>query len=128
MFGIATISGRICSCEMFSWSARSSMPKRLSASTSATLIASRWSCQSSGRSPRLARNDQRAFSHAEQVAERTAEQLPGETAEAVAGEAKVELAIETRSQRSRRTRLVVVRPEDEEGLVESRATADLLRR
>jgi hypothetical protein len=38
-------------------------------------------------------NDQRAFSHAEEVAERTAEQLPGDTMEAVAGEAKVELAI-----------------------------------
>jgi hypothetical protein len=71
-------------------------------------------------------NDQRAFSHAEQVAERTAEQLPGETVEAVAGEAKVELAIRDALATFPADEIVVaVRPEDEEGLVESRATADL---
>ena len=38
-------------------------------------------------------NDQKAFGHAERVAERTAQELPGETVEAVAGEADVGLAI-----------------------------------
>ena len=38
-------------------------------------------------------NDQKAFGHAERVAERTAEQLPGETIDAEAGEADVGLAI-----------------------------------
>ncbi len=71
-------------------------------------------------------NDQRAFSEAEQVAERTAEQLPGETVEAVAGEAKVELAIRDALATFAADEIIVaVRPEDEEGLVESRATADL---
>jgi hypothetical protein len=71
-------------------------------------------------------NDQRAFSHAERVAERTAEQLPGETVEAVAGEAKVELAIRDALATFPADEIVVaVRPEDEEGLVESRATADI---
>ena len=71
-------------------------------------------------------NDQRAFSHAEEVAERTAEQLPGETVEAVAGEAKVELAIRDALATFPADEIVVaVRPEDEEGLVESRATADI---
>jgi hypothetical protein len=71
-------------------------------------------------------NDQRAFSHAERVAERTAEQLPGETVEAVAGEAKVELAIRDALATFPADEIVVaVRPEDEEGLVESRATADV---
>jgi hypothetical protein len=71
-------------------------------------------------------NDQRAFSHAEHVAERTAEQLPGETVEAVAGEAKVELAIQDALATFPADEIVVaVRPEEEEGLVESRATADV---
>ena len=38
-------------------------------------------------------SDQKAFTHAEEVAERTADQLPGETVEAVAGEADVGLAV-----------------------------------
>ena len=71
-------------------------------------------------------NDQRAFSQAEQVAERTAEQLPGETVEAVAGEAKVELAIRDALATFAADEIIIaVRPEDEEGLVESRATADV---
>ncbi len=71
-------------------------------------------------------NDQRAFSQAERVAERTADQLPGETVEAVAGEANVELAIRDALATFAADEIVVaVRPEDEEGLVESRATADL---
>jgi hypothetical protein len=74
-------------------------------------------------------NDQRAFSHAEEVAERTAEQLPGETVEAVAGEANVELAIRDALATFAADEIVVaVRPEDEEGLIESKATADLAER
>lgn len=70
-------------------------------------------------------NDQRAFTHAEHVAERTAEQLPGETVEAVAGEANVELAIrDALATFAADEILVAVRPEDEQGLVESKATAD----
>lgn len=69
-------------------------------------------------------NDERAFAHAERVAERTAEQLPGATAEAVAGEANVELAIrDALATFAADEILVAVRPEEEEGLVESRATA-----
>ena len=71
-------------------------------------------------------NDERAFSHAEEVAERTAEKLPGETVEAVAGEADVELAIRDALATFAADEIVVaVRPEDEEGLIESKATADL---
>ena len=71
-------------------------------------------------------NDQRAFSHAEEVAERTAEQLAGETVEAVAGEAKVELAIRDALATFAADEIVIaVRPEDEEGIVESKATADV---
>lgn len=68
-------------------------------------------------------NDERAFGHAEEVAERTAEQLPGETVEAVAGEADVGLAIRDALATFPADEIVVaVRPEDEEGLVESLAT------
>ena len=74
-------------------------------------------------------NDQRAFSRAEQVAERTAEQLPGETVDAGAGEANVELAIRDALATFAADEIVVaVRPEDEEGIVESKATADLSKR
>ena len=69
-------------------------------------------------------NDQRAFAHAERVAERTAEQLPGETVEAVAGEADVELAIRDALATFAADEIVIaVRPEDEEGFVESKATS-----
>lgn len=69
-------------------------------------------------------NDQRAFAHAERVAERTAEQLPGETVDAVAGEADVELAIRDALATFAADEIVIaVRPEDEEGLVEAKATA-----
>jgi hypothetical protein len=71
-------------------------------------------------------NDERAFSHAQHVAERTAEKLPGETVEAVAGEANVELAIRDALATFAADEIVVaVRPDDEEGLIESRATAEL---
>ena len=68
-------------------------------------------------------NDQKAFGHAERVAERTAEQLPGETADAVAGEANVGLAIRDALATFPADEIVVaVRPDEEEGLVESIAT------
>ena len=70
-------------------------------------------------------NDQEAVGHAERVAERTAEQLSGETADAdaVAGEADVGLAIRDALATFPADEIVVaVRPEEEEGLVESSAT------
>ena len=68
-------------------------------------------------------SDQKAFDHAERVAERTAEQLPGETVEAVAGEADVGLAIRDALATFPADEIVVaVRPEEEEGFVESSAT------
>ena len=61
-------------------------------------------------------NDERAFAHAEGVAERTAKQLPSETIEAVAWEADVELAIRDALATFAADEIVVaVRPEDEEG-------------
>jgi hypothetical protein len=69
-------------------------------------------------------NDERAFAHAEHVAERTAAELPGETVAAGAGEAKVELAIRDALATFAADEIVVaVRPEDEQGFVESIATA-----
>jgi hypothetical protein len=68
-------------------------------------------------------NDQRGFEHAERVAERTAEQLPGETEEAVAVETDVERAIrDALATFAADEIVVVVRPEDEQGIVESMAT------
>ena len=68
-------------------------------------------------------NDEKAFGHAERVAERTADQLPGETVETVAGEANVGLAIRDALATFPADEIVVaVRPSDEEGLVESVAT------
>ena len=68
-------------------------------------------------------NDQEAFGHAERVAEHTAEQLPGETVEAGAGEADVDLAIRDALATFPADEIVVaVRPEEEEGFVESSAT------
>ncbi len=68
-------------------------------------------------------NDERAFSHAEQVAERTAEQLSGETVGAVAGEADVDLAIRDALATFPADEIVVaVRPGEEEGIIESAAT------
>jgi hypothetical protein len=68
-------------------------------------------------------SDQKAFDHAERVAERTAEQLPGETVEAVAGEADVGLAIRDALATFPADEIVVaVRPDEEEGFVESLAT------
>jgi hypothetical protein len=68
-------------------------------------------------------NDEKAFGHAEQVAERTAEHLPGETVEAVAGEADVDLAIRDALATFPADEIVVaVHPRDQEGFVESLAT------
>jgi hypothetical protein len=68
-------------------------------------------------------NDQKAFAHAQEVAQRTAEQLPGEPTEAVAGESDLGLAIRDALATFPADEIVVaVRPEAEEGLVESLAT------
>lgn len=68
-------------------------------------------------------NDEKAFGHAREVAERTAEHLPGETADAVAGEANVGLAIRDALATFLADEIVVaVRPAEQEGLVESGAT------
>ena len=68
-------------------------------------------------------NDQKAFGHAERVADRTAEQLPGETVDAVAGEANVGLAVRDALATFPADEIVVaVRPDEEEGLVESMGT------
>lgn len=67
-------------------------------------------------------NDEKAFGHAERVAERTADRLPGETVDAVAGEAKVDLAISDALASFPAEEIVVaVRPDDEQGLVEAMA-------
>ncbi len=68
-------------------------------------------------------NDEKAFSHAEQVAENTADQLSGETVDAVAGEANVGLAIRDALATFPADEIVVaVRPGEEEGLIESIGT------
>jgi hypothetical protein len=68
-------------------------------------------------------NDQKAFSHAERVAEHTAEQLPGDTIDAVAGEADLDLAIRDALATFPADEIVVaVRPSEKEGFVESMAT------
>jgi hypothetical protein len=68
-------------------------------------------------------NDERAFSRAQGVAEHTAERLPGATVEAKAGEADVDLAIRDALATFAADEIVVaVRPDDQEGLVESLAT------
>ena len=69
--------------------------------------------------------DEKAFTHAEEVAERTAERLLGETVEAVAGEANVGLAVRDALATFPADEIVVaVRPDAKEDLVESIATED----
>ena len=69
-------------------------------------------------------NDERAFAHAREVAERTAEALPGETVEAVPGVADVGLAIRDALATFPADEIVVaVHPDDEAGTVE-RAAAE----
>ncbi len=68
-------------------------------------------------------NDEAAFSRAERVAERTGERLPGETADAVAGEANVGLAVrDALASFPADEVVVVVRPDEQQGLVESVAS------
>ena len=68
-------------------------------------------------------NDEKAFSRAEKVATRMADELPGETDDAAAGEADVDLAIrDALATFSADEIVVVVRPSEQEGLVESAAT------
>jgi hypothetical protein len=68
-------------------------------------------------------SDQKAIDHAEEVAEHTAEQLPGETVDAGAGEANVERAIRDALATFAADEIVVaVRPDDEQGRLESLAT------
>lgn len=68
-------------------------------------------------------NDERAFSRAQRVAEHTADSLPGATVEAKAGEADVDLAIRDALATFAADEIVVaVRPDEQEGLVESLAT------
>ena len=65
-------------------------------------------------------SDEKAFGHAERVAERTADRLPGETVDAVAGEANVGLAIRDALATFPADEIVVaVRPDEEQGLVQS---------
>ena len=69
-------------------------------------------------------NDEKAIRRADDAAERTAEQLPGETAETGAGEPNVELAIRDALATFPADEIVVaVRPPEQEGRVESAATA-----
>jgi hypothetical protein len=68
-------------------------------------------------------NDQEAFDHAERVAERTAEEIPAEAADAAADEANVGLVIRDALATFPADEIVVaVRPDEDEGLLESTAT------
>jgi hypothetical protein len=70
-------------------------------------------------------NDQKAFTHAENVAETVAAKLPGDIVESRAGEADVDLAIRDALATFPADEIVVaVRPGDQEGNVEASATAD----
>ena len=68
-------------------------------------------------------NDERAFSHAESVAEATADALPGETADALAGEPDIGLVLrDALAEFAPDEILIAVRPDEEQGFVESLAT------
>ena len=68
-------------------------------------------------------NDEKAFSHAESLAQRIAEHLPGETVEAQAGEADLDLAIHDALATFPADEIVVaVHPDDQQGVIESLAT------
>jgi hypothetical protein len=68
-------------------------------------------------------NDEKAFGRAERAAARAGANLAGETDDAVAGEADVDLAIrDALATFPAHEIVVVVRPEEQEGLVESIAT------
>lgn len=67
-------------------------------------------------------NDEKAFGRAEQVAARTADSLAGETDDAVAGDANIGLAIrDALATFPADEILVVARPEEQQGLIESAA-------
>ena len=69
-------------------------------------------------------NDEKGFARAEAIAQDTAEQLPGKTVEPGAGEANVELAIRDALATFPADEIIVaVRPPQEQGAVESAATA-----
>jgi len=71
-------------------------------------------------------NDERAFAHARDQAERTAAALPGETVAAGPGEADVELAIRDGLATFPADEIVVaVRDEDSAGRIERGATASV---
>ena len=68
-------------------------------------------------------NDENAFSRAERVAVRMGEELPGETVDAAAGEADVGLAVrDALATFPAQEIVVVVRPDEQEGLIESVAS------
>jgi hypothetical protein len=74
-------------------------------------------------------SDQEAFGDAKRAADRTAEQLPAETTHAVADEANVNLAIRDALATFPADEIVVVvRPGEDEGLLESVATDSAPRR
>lgn len=67
-------------------------------------------------------NDEKAFSHAERVAQRAGDLLPGET-DAAAGEADMGIAVrDALADFPADEVVVVVRPDEQEGLVESLAS------
>jgi hypothetical protein len=73
-------------------------------------------------------NDERAFAHAREEAERTAAGLPGETVEAVPGVADVDLAIRDALATFPADEIVVaVHPAQEAGSVERAATEGISR-
>ena len=70
-------------------------------------------------------SDEKAFAHAEEVAEKLAEDLPGETVEAVPGEADVGLAVrDALATFPAEEIVIVVHPDEQESLVEKIATED----
>jgi len=74
-------------------------------------------------------NDERAFTHAEDVAARTAEELAGTTVDSSAGEADVTLAIRDALATFAADEIVVaMRNDDSEGFIETMATRDTLQR
>lgn len=71
-------------------------------------------------------NDERAFTRAEEVADRTAEELPGETVDSRAGEADVGLAIRDALASFPAAEIVVALSADADmGFIESASTKDI---
>jgi len=68
-------------------------------------------------------NDEKAFSHAERVAQRAGEILPGEAVDTAAGEADMGIAVrDALADFPADEVVVVVRSDDQEGLIESVAS------